>query len=208
LFTLTPAATVDEGSNWINMFYGPLSTTCLITAGCGSTTPFGASLGNFAPAAGSPALDWVPNAVNHPPTDFFGNPRPEGGGNFDIGAIEAGAPLSDLDAVVSITDPNPDLTTTPANTKTKNGTITVSNTGTSRLILSAAPTITKTAGAAASTFAITGGTCAANKILAPGGTCTIKVQYIPADKAMATAHVTLVDSGALKPSQTSTFHGN
>ena len=24
-FTLTPAATVDEGSNWINMFYGPLS---------------------------------------------------------------------------------------------------------------------------------------------------------------------------------------
>jgi hypothetical protein len=25
-FTLTPAATVDEGNNWINMFYGPLST--------------------------------------------------------------------------------------------------------------------------------------------------------------------------------------
>ncbi|MGH8277543.1 MAG: hypothetical protein ACRETH_12700, partial [Steroidobacteraceae bacterium] len=24
-FSLTPAATVDEGSNWINMFYGPLS---------------------------------------------------------------------------------------------------------------------------------------------------------------------------------------
>ena len=24
-FTLTPAATIDEGSNWINMFYGPLS---------------------------------------------------------------------------------------------------------------------------------------------------------------------------------------
>jgi hypothetical protein len=25
-FTLTPAATVDEGNNWINMFYGPLSS--------------------------------------------------------------------------------------------------------------------------------------------------------------------------------------
>jgi hypothetical protein len=24
-FTLAPAATVDEGNNWINMFYGPLS---------------------------------------------------------------------------------------------------------------------------------------------------------------------------------------
>jgi hypothetical protein len=84
LFTLTPAATVDEGSNWINMFYGPLSTSCLITAGCGAT-PFNASLGNYAPGSGSPAIGAVPNTVNHPPTDFFGNPRPS---CFDIGAVE------------------------------------------------------------------------------------------------------------------------
>jgi len=209
LFTLTPAATVDEGSNWINMFYGPLSmTNPVIQKGA---TGYGALLANYAPAGGSPAIDWVPNNISHPPTDFFGNPRSDGGaaGNFDIGAIEVGAPLSDLDAVVSISDPNPDLTTAPANMSVKNGTITVSNRGSSRLILSAAPTITKTAGAAASTFAITSGTCTTNKVLAPGGTCTIKIRYTPADKAMAIAHVTLIDSGALTPSQTSAaFHGN
>jgi len=209
LFTLTPTATVDEGSNWINMFYGPLSmTNPVIQKGA---TGYGALLANYAPAGGSPAIDWVPNNISHPPTDFFGNPRSDGGaaGNFDIGAIEVGAPLSDLDAVVSISDPNPDLTTAPANMSVKNGTITVSNRGSSRLILSAAPTITKTAGAAASTFAITSGTCTTNKVLAPGGTCTIKIRYTPADKAMAIAHVTLIDSGALTPSQTSAaFHGN
>jgi hypothetical protein len=31
-FTLSPAATVDEGNNWINMFYGPLSTTSPVPA--------------------------------------------------------------------------------------------------------------------------------------------------------------------------------
>jgi hypothetical protein len=100
LFTLTPAATVDEGSNWINMFYGPLSTTCLITAGCGPK-PFGAPLGLYSPTTGSPAIDSVPFAQGHPVTDFFGNPRPDTpNGNFDIGAIEVGAPLSDLDVLV------------------------------------------------------------------------------------------------------------
>jgi hypothetical protein len=205
---------VDEGSNWINMFYGPLSLTNPVIQRGGAG--YGALLANYAPAYASgnacvvigPAVDKVPSAVAHPATDFFGNPRPEGGGNFDIGAIEAGSPCSDRDAMVSISDPNPDLTTTPANTKTKNGTITVTNTGTNGLTLSAAPTIAKTAGAAASTFAITGGTCAANTILKPGGSCTIKVQYTPADKAMATAQVTLIDSGAPTSSQTSSFHGN
>jgi hypothetical protein len=59
-FSLTPAATVDEGSNWINMFYGPLTLTCPIggtgasAASCGTGTgsvPFGGLLGNYQPAA-------------------------------------------------------------------------------------------------------------------------------------------------------------
>ena len=51
-FSLTPAATVDEGSNWINMFYGPLSlSNPTIPAG---GTGYGAPLGNYnpGPAAG------------------------------------------------------------------------------------------------------------------------------------------------------------
>jgi Bacterial cadherin-like domain len=101
LFTLTPAATVDEGSNWINMFYGPL---CLSNPTIAFGTPgYGIPLGDYAPAAGSPAIDHIPATIGHPATDFFGNPRPDGcsvtsnGCFFDIGAIEitmggAGAP--------------------------------------------------------------------------------------------------------------------
>jgi hypothetical protein len=42
-FTLNPAATVDEGNNWINMFYGPLSTVNPVTArgAAGYNTPLG-----------------------------------------------------------------------------------------------------------------------------------------------------------------------
>jgi hypothetical protein len=43
LFTLNPAATVDEGNNWINMFFGPLSlsnSTTYSTAGV-PLTPLG-----------------------------------------------------------------------------------------------------------------------------------------------------------------------
>ncbi|HET7740089.1 MAG TPA: hypothetical protein VFL67_05520, partial [Mycobacterium sp.] len=49
-FSLTPAATVDEGSNWINMFYGPLSlSNPTIQSGA---TGYGVPLGNYnAPGA-------------------------------------------------------------------------------------------------------------------------------------------------------------
>jgi len=42
-FTLTPAATVDEGNNWINMFYGPLSTvnSAIQKGSTGYGTPLG-----------------------------------------------------------------------------------------------------------------------------------------------------------------------
>jgi hypothetical protein len=87
-FSLTPAATVDEGSNWVNMFYGPLSLSnpTIVSGGTG----YGVPLGNYAPVAGSPAIDAIPVGVSHPATDFFGNPRPDAGNasHFDIGAVE------------------------------------------------------------------------------------------------------------------------
>jgi hypothetical protein len=44
-FTLTPAATVDEGNNWINMFYGPLSTVnpSIQKGAAGYNAPLGAA---------------------------------------------------------------------------------------------------------------------------------------------------------------------
>lgn len=86
-FTLTPAATVDEGNNWINMFYGPLSTVNASIQKGG--TGYGALLGNYIPNPGSPAVNAVPVTQAHPALDFFGNPRPDGiTVSFDIGAVE------------------------------------------------------------------------------------------------------------------------
>jgi hypothetical protein len=70
IFNLTPAATVDEGNNWINISWGPLTQSHPVTL-----APFG----NHALAAGSPAINYIPLAngvAGTPPTDFFGNARP------------------------------------------------------------------------------------------------------------------------------------
>ena len=91
IFNLTPAATVDEGNNWINMTWGPLS---LVNPAGGATPGNGATLGNYALVPGSPAIDYVPNSSPTfsiaPTTDFFGNPRPDPQlkTKFDVGAIE------------------------------------------------------------------------------------------------------------------------
>ncbi len=84
LFNLTPSATVDEGNNWINMSYGPLSlvNNAKVTGDPGYNVP----LGNYSIRPNSPAVDSGSNS-SAPDHDFFGNPRPAQGG-YDIGAVE------------------------------------------------------------------------------------------------------------------------
>jgi hypothetical protein len=83
IFNLTPAATVDEGNNWINISWGPLAATNPVT---------GTVLGNYAPAsAASPTVNYIAAAAaanynEAPPSDFFGNPRKNG--FVDAGAVE------------------------------------------------------------------------------------------------------------------------
>ncbi len=55
IFSLTPAATVDEGNNWVNMSWGPLAESGPIT---------GALLGNYGPAAGSSVINLIPSSAN------------------------------------------------------------------------------------------------------------------------------------------------
>ncbi len=169
IFNLTPAATVDEGNNWINISWGPLALTKPVTGG---------TLGNYALAAGSPAIDAIPTSAagNYPHTDFFGNPRPDSAEDrIDIGAVETGPPIM-------VVSPNPlPFGVVSINTNKTLG-VTVSNdpTGTLNLIL-ANPTIT--AGTSGSsqpskyTFTTTcpiGGTG-----LTPGSSCTITVRFAP-----------------------------
>jgi hypothetical protein len=85
IFSLTPSATVDEGNNWINVSWGPLTMTNPVS---------GALLGDYEPAAGSPIIDAIPTSsptfAVTPRTDFFGNPRPDPAvpNRFDVGAVE------------------------------------------------------------------------------------------------------------------------
>src|SRR6266513_1337567 len=83
IFNLTPAATVDEGNNWINMAWGPLAMASPTT---------GAVLGNYALAAGSPSINYIPssaatNFAEAPSLDFFGTSR-KGNNAVDAGAVE------------------------------------------------------------------------------------------------------------------------
>ncbi len=85
IFSLTPAATVDEGNNWINISWGPLAETNPVT---------GAVLGNYAPASNaSPVVNYITPALSAttyaaaPLTDFFGKLRKTNNA-VDIGAIE------------------------------------------------------------------------------------------------------------------------
>jgi hypothetical protein len=85
IFSLTPAATVDEGNNWINIGWGPLAMTSPA-----STT--GTPLGNYAPAAGSPVIGYITptNSAAYaaaPATDFFGTSRKTNNA-VDVGAVE------------------------------------------------------------------------------------------------------------------------
>jgi hypothetical protein len=83
---MTPAATVDEGNNWIDLTYGPLSLSnaALYTAPNSPLAP----LADYAITDGSPAQSTA-TASGAPDHDFFGHTRPQGTG-FDIGAVEIG----------------------------------------------------------------------------------------------------------------------
>lgn len=86
VFTLLPAATVDEGNNWINLAWGPLSL---------SNPKSGAALANFVQTPTSGVIDYIPSTATGPigaytlapNTDFFGNPRKTDNA-VDAGAIE------------------------------------------------------------------------------------------------------------------------
>jgi hypothetical protein len=81
LFSLQPSATPDEGNNWINMQYGPLSlSNPAVQTTAGTNTP---ALGNYVIQQGPAVAGGSPNGA--PSYDFFGNPRVPW---IDIGAVQ------------------------------------------------------------------------------------------------------------------------
>jgi hypothetical protein len=85
---------VDEGNNWVNLRWGPLSlypvsTTAPYTGTkpLADYTPQGASAINTGAASVTVGTGNNAFTVSAPKTDFFGSTRPMGGG-YEIGAIE------------------------------------------------------------------------------------------------------------------------
>ncbi|MGB8327596.1 MAG: choice-of-anchor D domain-containing protein, partial [Steroidobacteraceae bacterium] len=83
---ITPAATVDEGHNWINLTYGPLSLYSSAGQAMIADKSAAVSLGAYSIGATSAAINVGTNS-GAPSVDFFGNSRPQGA-NVEIGAVE------------------------------------------------------------------------------------------------------------------------
>jgi Bacterial Ig domain/Abnormal spindle-like microcephaly-assoc'd, ASPM-SPD-2-Hydin len=185
IFNLTPSATVDEGNNWINMSWGPLSLTNPTVTGTDGNYGGGAPLGNYALASGSPAIDYIPlvstGGALAPKTDFFGNTRPQGAG-YEVGAVEFSAPAA---AIASVTGGPLAFGNVVVGTTSGTHTLTLHNTGTANLtgvtVTVTAPFSRPTGGA--------GGTCGAT--VAAAGTCTINVVFSPTATGPAAGTVTI-----------------
>jgi hypothetical protein len=175
IFAFTPAATVDEGNNWINMSWGPLALTNPSVKGADGNYGGGAALGNYSLATGSPAIDAVPSTealpsgVTVPNTDFFGLPRPDPADpdGFDIGAVEYQLPASPH---ITVTPVSLNFGTVAVNRTSSSQTLTLRNDGNASFTFGTlifSPTV----------FSRSGAGCGAT--LAPNTSCTINVVFTP-----------------------------
>jgi len=219
-FSLVPSATVDEGNNWINVSWGPLSLTNPSAIGPGGNFGGAAPLANYALSA---AIDNIPVSQPHPATDFFGHARPEtvGDGLFDPGAVEFGATAPTVISAVLAPDiwnvtqvRNCPGTTAaqrlacaldPTQIFVLTNTGTVPLTGITRGTLSG----TNVADFAVVRFLSTcgpagGGQLLGQTTLAPGASCTVTTQFKPLTSEPAglkTANISVSDSAGTQSSQ-------
>ena len=190
---ISATATVDEGNNWINMTYGPLTLSRPTSAATAAPTAaeqmlavaaVGTAQGAYSIAPASAAVNKGSNS-DAPKTDFFGNTRPLTAANpADIGAVEyQGAAMAIADVKGGpLSFGNVAVTTTGASQ-----TLVLENTGTA--------TLTGITIAVSAPFTNTGGTCGAT--LAAASTCTITVAFSPTALGAAAGTVTIAGSVAV-----------
>lgn len=177
IFNLSPSATVDEGNNWINMTWGPLTMTGPVS---------GTTLGNYGPSSDSPVINFIPisavaNYTNAPAYDFYGTAR-KTNKYVDAGAIEYVQPFAV--SPLSLTFTKVVVMTTSATQV-----VTVSNTGNSPLS-GGTFTFGSTMFSRSTTAA---GTCGAT--LAVGASCTLGVVFSPSTSGTVTSSLTVAYTG-------------
>lgn len=178
---ITPSATVDEGNNWINLTYGPLSLFSAAGQVMLADASVGTGSGAYSIPSSSPAVNAGSNS-GAPDHDFFNNPRPRTTANrVDIGAVE----------VVPVTAPA--VSVAPASLAF--GTVNVGSDSTSQTL-----TLTNSGSAALNglNVALTGpftrsaGGCGAT--LNAGANCSITVVFHPAVVGAASGSVAISGS--------------
>jgi hypothetical protein len=193
IFNLTPAATVDEGNNWINITWGPLSLSnpSVVRPAGTNATP----LGNYGPAAGSPVINYVPSSAPTyaaaPGFDFYGTAR-KGNGAVDAGAVEFASAVVGA-AVLNVTPTSVTFANQPTGSTSAAQTLTLHNTGTAGATGIAVAVATTSTPTTPNQFArpagAAGGTCGTT--LAAGGTCTINVTFTPTTTGAKTGTATI-----------------
>jgi hypothetical protein len=166
IFSLTPAATVDEGNNWVNISWGPLA----------ETDPAGTTLGNYGLLFNSPAINYITptnSAVTYgaaPALDFFNNARKTNSA-VDVGAVEF---VASSGAALSVAPISLAFGTVTSGTTSAAKTLTLTNSGgasASGITLAFSPAVFKRATGSAA------GSCGAS--LAASSSCTIGVVFSP-----------------------------
>jgi len=189
IFNLTPAATVDEGNNWINIAWGPLtlSNPSHVTAAGTVATP----LGNYGPASSSSVINYVPSTAvaNYgaaPTVDFYGTARKTNGA-VDAGAVEfVGAGGT---AILNVTGGPLAFGNVTTGSTSPALTLTLHNTGTADASSIAVAVATTSPAPPPAVFARAGGTCGA--VLAAGASCTITVTFSPTSTGAKAGTVTI-----------------
>ncbi|HEY4971522.1 MAG TPA: choice-of-anchor D domain-containing protein, partial [Steroidobacteraceae bacterium] len=178
IFSLTPVATVDEGNNWINMRFGPLSLLNPVT---------NSVLANYGPASSSSVINYIPSTTAPaafalaPALDYYGNQRKTDNA-VDAGAVEyVGANT----ATLAVSGGPVAFGNVADGTTSASQTLTLANSGggggTVSAVAVTAP-FSRPAGTA-------GGTCGA--ALAAGANCTITIVFSPTAPGAATGTVTI-----------------
>jgi len=178
IFNLTPAATVDEGNNWINIAWGPLSLSNPSTVAPAGTTA--TPLGNYGPAAGSPVANYIPSTASTyaaaPSLDFYGSARKTNNA-VDAGAVELVGGGGGATAVLNVTPTSLTFASTPVGGTSATQNLTLHNTGTAGAtgigVAVTAPFSRVTTGA----FPAGASNCGTT--LAAGSNCTVKVAFTP-----------------------------
>jgi hypothetical protein len=175
--TLVPIPALDEGGNWIDVRWGPLT-----------------KIGDYHVANASPVVDaGTSNGVSH---DFDGQTRPSGLG-YEMGADEIASNLFPVGSA----SPNPLNFGLQRVLAGAQRIVTVSNTGTAPLLISGI----SVTGTGFVRSVLSPGSC--NTTVNVGSTCTINVTFLPTSSGLKTGTLLINSNDPANPTLTVSLTG-